>query len=94
VISSALLEGAQRQQLDATLTPAGYRCGDLFVPVPPLRQEALFRLMRRSRFCLASNRFPEPFGSMFGNRFSMAVPFTRTAWETIGTFCHRSTASS
>ncbi len=61
-ISSASLEGAQRQQLDATLAPAGYRCDDLFVPVPPLRQEALFRLMRRSRFCLAYNRFPEPFG--------------------------------
>lgn len=62
VISSASLDGAQRQQLDATLAPAGYRCDDLFVPVPPLRQEALFRLMRRSRFCLAYNRFPEPFG--------------------------------
>jgi hypothetical protein len=62
MISSSSLEGIQRQQLDATLAPAGYRCDDLFVPVPPLRQEALFRLMRGSRFCLAYNRFPEPFG--------------------------------
>jgi hypothetical protein len=78
VISSASLEGPQRQQLDATLAPAGYRCDDLFVPVPPLRQEALFRLMRRSRFCLAYNRSPSLSGSMSWNRFSTAVPFTRT----------------
>lgn len=62
VISAASLEPAVRQRIDAMLAPAGFRCDDFFIAVPHLRQSALHRLMRGSRFCLAYNRFPEPFG--------------------------------
>lgn len=62
VISAASLEASQRQRIDAMLAPAGFRCDDFFIPVPQLRQQALYQLMRASRFGLAYNRFPEPFG--------------------------------
>lgn len=62
VLSSASLDPAQRQRIDAMLAPSGFRCDDFFVLVGQLKQDALYHLMGSSRFCLAYNRFPEPFG--------------------------------
>ncbi|HJW45817.1 MAG TPA: hypothetical protein VJ484_04945, partial [Lysobacter sp.] len=58
-------EGSLGRELRATLDamlPPGQTCNDFFLEVPLLNQRALFRLMRASRFGLAYNEFPEPFG--------------------------------
>lgn len=62
VLSSSSLDSAQRLRIDAMLAPSGFRCDDFFVLVGQLKQDALYRLMGSSRFCLAYNQFPEPFG--------------------------------
>ncbi len=56
------LDPRTRQALDALLAPTGGTCGDFFVPLPHLNQQALFKVMRGCRFGLAYNHFPEPFG--------------------------------
>lgn len=62
LISASALDPERRRTIDAMLAPAGRRCDDYFVPVPHLRQSALFEVMRACRFGLAYNAFPEPFG--------------------------------
>ncbi|GAB3352270.1 hypothetical protein [Lysobacter tyrosinilyticus] len=62
LVSESSLTPDHRAALDAMLAPGGRSCDDYFVRVPNLNQRALFRLMRSSRFALAYNRFPEPFG--------------------------------
>lgn len=62
LISASALDPERRRRIDAMLAPAGRRCDDYFVPVPHLRQSALFEIMRACRFGLAYNAFPEPFG--------------------------------
>lgn len=62
LMSASALDPERRRAIDAMLAPAGRRCDDYFVPVPHLRQSALFEIMRACRFGLAYNAFPEPFG--------------------------------
>ncbi len=62
LIPDTSLDPQRRATYDGFLAASGYSCADFFVAVPPLNQRALFRLMRASRFCLAYNAFPEPFG--------------------------------
>jgi hypothetical protein len=62
LVSEASLGPDNRRMLDALLAQSGSRCDDFFVPVPHLKQRALFRLMRACRFGLSYNKFPEPFG--------------------------------
>jgi hypothetical protein len=62
LVSDASLDPERRRTLDSFLAQSGNRCDDFFVPLPPLNQRALFRVMRACRFGLAYNRFPEPFG--------------------------------
>ncbi len=62
LLSAHSLEPARRQQIDRMLAPAGMRCNDLFILLPHLKQRELHAVMRASRFCLAYNHFPEPFG--------------------------------
>ena len=56
------LDRRVRAQIEATLDGSAFGLEDLFAPVPQLAQPALFTLMRRCRFGLAYNTFPEPFG--------------------------------
>lgn len=70
-VSEASLDVERRRSIDSFLAPRGYRCDDLFIAVPALNQRALFQLVRRCRFGLSYNVFPEPFGfyvleSVFG----------------------------
>ncbi len=53
LVSDASLDTERRRALDAFLAQRGYRCDDLFVPLPPLNQRALFQLLRVCRFGLA-----------------------------------------
>jgi len=62
LVSESSLTPDIRSDLDALLASAGRNCDDYFLGVPLLKQRALFQLMRRCRFALAYNRFPEPFG--------------------------------
>lgn len=62
LMSASALDPERRRRIDAMLAPAGRRSDDYFVPVPHLRQSALFEIMRACRFGLAYNTFPEPFG--------------------------------
>lgn len=62
LLSASALDPERRRAIDAMLASAGRRCDDYFVPVPHLRQSALFEVMRACRFGLAYNAFPEPFG--------------------------------
>ena len=62
LVSESSLTPDTRRALDAMLAPAGRNCDDYFLSVPLLNQRTLFQLMRRCRFALAYNRFPEPFG--------------------------------
>lgn len=62
LISESSLTAERRAALDGVLAGTGFRCADLFVPLPHLRQPALVEVMRACRFGLAYNRFPEPFG--------------------------------
>lgn len=62
VVLEADLTRRVRAEIEATLEGADFGLEDLFAPVPHLSQPALFTLMRRCRFGLAYNTFPEPFG--------------------------------
>jgi len=62
VISEASLPPDLRQGIDAMLAGTGLDCAAMFLPVPLLRQRALFELFRIAGFGLAYNTFPEPFG--------------------------------
>lgn len=62
VISEESLPPEHRRGIDAMLAGTGLDCASIFLPVPLLRQRALFELFRLARFGLAYNLFPEPFG--------------------------------
>ena len=62
VISEESLPPSHRNTIDGMLAGTGLTCDALFIPVPLLRQQAVFELFRLSRFGLAYNLFPEPFG--------------------------------
>lgn|GEM_PF-804973 len=62
LMSASALDAERRRRIDAMLAPAGRRCDDYFVPVPPLRQSAMFEITRACRFGLAYNVLPESFG--------------------------------
>ncbi|TKS53390.1 hypothetical protein E4582_00460 [Luteimonas yindakuii] len=61
-ISEQSLPPAHQASIDAMLAGSGLRCADLFLPVPHLHQRAVFELFGLTRFGLAYNLFPEPFG--------------------------------
>lgn len=62
VISEESLPLSHRQTIDGVLAGTGLTCDALFIPVPLLRQRAVFQLFGLCRFGLAYNLFPEPFG--------------------------------
>lgn len=62
VIAEESLPPPHRATIDGMLAGTGLTCDALFIPVPLLRQRAVFEVFRVCRFGLAYNVFPEPFG--------------------------------